>query len=465
MIPETRVERRAVADLTPADYNPRQISDRALAGLRESVTRFGLVQPIIVNQRTGNVVGGHQRLKVLGAEGVTDTDVVVVDIEAKEERALNVALNNPHISGDFTDDLDSMLSAIASDTPELFDALRLDDLLDALSTDIEAPPPLPEDDGGAELEDGPPVTQRGDIWVMGRHRLICGDCRDAGDVGRLLDGDRVNVAFTSPPYASQRTYDESSGFKPIPPDEYVEWFRDVQANVRANLADDGSWFVNITSAASGGAKHTYVKRMALEHVDSWGWVWVDEFCWPRPALPLNPNMSRRFKNAWESVFHFAAAKGYKFNPDDVRHKTTGAFVYAEQKAAGKLIGGDSQGKGGGIMSPVGQHDGLAYPSNVLGNFGGARVVGHSAAFPVGLPAFFIRAYSDEGDVIFDPFMGSGTTIIACEKEGRRGYGCEISAGYCDVIVRRWQECAGETAALDGDGRSFDEVKGARDAEG
>ena len=137
MIPETRIERRDVASLTPADYNPRQISERAMSGLRESVTRFGLVQPVIINERTGNVVGGHQRVRVLQAEGVESVDVVVVDIPASEERALNVAMNNPHISGEFTDTLDSLLEGIQSETPDLFDALRLDDLMgQMLSADV-----------------------------------------------------------------------------------------------------------------------------------------------------------------------------------------------------------------------------------------------------------------------------------------------------------------------------------------
>jgi hypothetical protein len=128
-MPETRIERRSVESLAPADYNPRTISSRAMGGLTESVKRFGLVQPIIVNDRTGSIVGGHQRRAALQASGVTETDVIVVDLSLEDERALNVALNNQHISGEFTDDLDAMLEQIAADTPELFEALRLDDLL------------------------------------------------------------------------------------------------------------------------------------------------------------------------------------------------------------------------------------------------------------------------------------------------------------------------------------------------
>jgi DNA modification methylase len=454
VIPATRIERRKVADLVPADYNPRNISERALAGLSESVRRFGLVQPIIVNERTGNVVGGHQRRKTLVAEGVAETDVVVVDLDEGEERALNVALNNQHISGEFTDDLDAMLEAIAADTPELFEALRLDDLLADLA-EVEAPPPLPEDDDhDAEPEDGPPVTQRGDVWTLGRHRLICGDCRDAGDVERLLGGEQVNVAFTSPPYASQRTYDESSGFKPIRPDDYVEWFSEVQANVRAHLADDGSWFVNIKAHCEDGQRHLYVHDLTLAHVRSWGWRFVDELCWTHRGLPGSwPN---RFKNAWEPVFHFSSG-AVSFSPARVGRLSDDVF-----HAGGSVSDTNRSGNVGWHGGDVDRLSGVALPSNVVDipNNPANHDAAHSAAFPVALPAFFIRAYSDPGDVIFDPFMGSGTTTIACEKEGRRGYGCEISAGYCDVIIRRWQAESGEAATLE-DGRAFDEVKEGR----
>ena len=125
---QTKIETWPVSKLSPADYNPRSISDEAMTGLRASVHRFGLVQPIIVNEKTGNVVGGHQRLKVCVADGVEEVQVVVVNLPPSEERALNVALNNPHIAGEFTGDLSSLLDSIAADEPELFEALRLDEL-------------------------------------------------------------------------------------------------------------------------------------------------------------------------------------------------------------------------------------------------------------------------------------------------------------------------------------------------
>ena len=125
---QPRIECRRVADLRPAPYNPRTISEPALAGLEASVRRFGLVQPIILNERTGHIVGGHQRLKVLLADGLEETDVVVVDLPEEEEKALNVALNSPQISGEWTADALGLLSEVAGTLPELAEALRLGEL-------------------------------------------------------------------------------------------------------------------------------------------------------------------------------------------------------------------------------------------------------------------------------------------------------------------------------------------------
>ena len=110
-LPVVRTERRLVADLVPAAYNPRTISAEALRGLRASVETFGCVQPIVVNDRTGNVIGGHQRLRVLLEIGETSTQGAVVDLPAGREKALNVALNNPHTSGEFDETLDALLAS------------------------------------------------------------------------------------------------------------------------------------------------------------------------------------------------------------------------------------------------------------------------------------------------------------------------------------------------------------------
>ena len=332
-----------------------------------------------------------------------------------------------------------------------------------------APDPEPEPPHG-DPDSNPeppaiPVTQPGDIWVLGPHRIICGDCRDFATVERLLAGERVNVAFTSPPYADRRVYDESSGFRPIPPDEYVDWFEDVQASVRAVLADDGSWFVNIKPGITPEGLDTelYVFDLVISHVRRWGWHFATEFCWERNGVPKS--VTRRFKNQFEPIYQFTAGD-WKMRPDAVRHWSEHVPT-AGGPGVGQTGWDDKQGKGTGrpdqprkrargtakAISDVGKafcHDagvyevaGMAYPGNRLPTFAGThQATGHTAAYPVGLPGWFIKAYSDPGDTVFDPFMGSGSTLIAAHQENRTAYGCEISPAYCDVIAKRFEDYAG-----------------------
>jgi DNA modification methylase len=313
-----------------------------------------------------------------------------------------------------------------------FDDGEIDGLIDALEED-GGEEPSDGDDDVPDVDEGEPSSQLGEIYDLGPHRLICGDCRDSATVARLMDGRRVSIAFTSPPYASQRKYDESSGFTPIPPDEYVEWFEGVQAAVRENLADDGSWFVNIKEHCEDGQRHLYVKDLTIAHVRAWGWRFVDELCWRRNGMP--GLFGDRFKNEWEPVFHFSRGPS-KFRPDSVREprdSTTNEFRPDPlQVRQGKTTRSESRTYNS------------ALPGNVLDCAMGSNAgSGHSAAFPTSLPSFFIRAFSDSGDVVFDPFMGSGTTIIAAAVTGRVAYGSEISPKYCDLIRRRWTKWARE----------------------
>lgn len=151
---------KKLSELTTCPYNPRMITDQALAGLTSSVTEYGCIQPIIWNKRTGNVVGGNQRLKVLRAQGDADTEVVVVDLPLGKEKALNVALNSPHIAGQWTPVLGDLLDEIKLDLPDLYEELLLDDLL----ADV------PE----VELE--PSARVGGEDQVNGKDMITCPEC-------------------------------------------------------------------------------------------------------------------------------------------------------------------------------------------------------------------------------------------------------------------------------------------------
>jgi DNA modification methylase len=422
--------------IKPNPDNPRTIKDDAFRKLVQSLQSFPEMlelRPIVVNA-DDVVLGGNMRLRAAKEAGLKDVPVIRAEHLTPEQQREFIVKDNVGFGA-----WDWDVLANEWDVAQLaawgLDVFEVEQEATTGLTDADDVPELPKE----------PITKPGDRIVLGRHTLICGDCRDFATVETLLGGARINLAITSPPYASQRAYDESSGFKPIPADEYVKWYRDVAANIMAHLAEDGSYFCNIKEHSEDKQRHLYVKDLTIAHVREWGWRWVDEFCWLRAGIPGDPSKMGRFKNRWESVFWFATSERPKFRPESVQFESKDAFSYKDQKAAGKRIGAASQGHGQGKNDPVGRTLGMAYPSNVLDIQSGADALGHAAAYPVALPEFFVKAYTDEGDTVFDPFMGSGTTLIAAEKHGRVAFGCEISPAYCDVIVKRWEDFTGQHA--------------------
>ncbi len=297
------------------------------------------------------------------------------------------------------------------------------------------------------------------MWLIGPNRLICGDCREHGVVARLFEDAKANVVITSPPYATQREYDPTSGFKPVRPEEYTEWFRDVAANIQSVLAADGSYFLNLKEHAQNGQRHLYVKKLVIAHVEQWGWRFVDELCWRKTDNGVPGGWNNRFKNAWEPVFHFCRQEKIKFWARAVGHVSEDCFDYSpdnpKSTSGSGLLGTGPRGKMAGgsrewehlFVSRDGRHRGVARPSNVLEIRAETSQGSHSAPFPRALVEFFVKAYSDAGDLVFDPFPGSGTTIAAAAALNRIGYGAEISPAYCDVILRRIWNLTGEEPVL------------------
>ncbi len=240
------IKKKNVAELLPAEYNPRKNlkpGDAEYEKLKRSITEFGYVEPVIWNQTTGRVVGGHQRLKVLKDMGMTEIDCVIIEVSEEKEKALNIALNK--ISGDWDTDKLALLitdlqgsdfdvSLTGFETAEI-DALFKDDIKDAVKDD--------DFDVEAELKK-PTITKFGDIWTLGNHRLICGDSTKAETLELLMCGKKANLVVTDPPY--NVNYEGSAG--KIKNDNmenaaFYEFLLAAFQNAEQAMAEDASIYV------------------------------------------------------------------------------------------------------------------------------------------------------------------------------------------------------------------------------
>ena len=308
--------------------------------------------------------------------------------------------------------------------------------------------PGPQVDRAAELREKWGV-KTGDLWALGEHRLICGDCTDAATVARVMGGEKANGVFTSPPYAEQR----ASTYGGIPADVYVDWWEAIQANVRAHIADDGSFFVNIKPHVEDGERVLYVLDLVLAMKRRFEWRFVEEFCWKRNAVP--GGWERRFPNGFEPIYQFSVLAEHKVDRKSVLapYKESTIKRYEQAKKSGETSKGRvSSATGSGFsknwdrITEIADAQGGAVPPNVI-ETSLTNNVDHPAAFPVGLPSFFIKAFSDENDIWLEPFSGSGTTLIACEQLSRRCRAVEISPGYVAVALERWAQMTGKTPVL------------------
>lgn len=320
------VERSA---LKPWDRNPRKNAE-AVQSVVNSIRRFGFGNPILARRADGEVIAGHTRLLAAEQLGLERVPVRFLDLDPADAHLLAVADNKLAEIAEWDD---AALASIMSDYSAEDAALAgfEDDELSELAGLLVEPA---DGDDDAYIEPpANPVSRAGDVYELGQHRLLCGDCRSAADVALLLGGAKIDIAFTSPPYAAQRTYDKSSGFAPIRPDEYVAWFQNVQANVAEHIAATGSWFVNIKEHAEDGQRSLYVKDLTIAHVRQWGWHFVDEFCWRNTRNGVPGGWHGRFKNAWEPVFHFTRGGRIVHRPAAVSTESDKTFAYESGRRA------------------------------------------------------------------------------------------------------------------------------------
>lgn len=244
----------------------------------------------------------------------------------------------------------------------------------------------------------------------------------------VLEDGSADLVVTSPPYAERR----KKAYGGIPAEKYVEWFLPISAGLLRLLKPTGSFVLDIKEGTHDGERQTYVYELALA-LRSQGWLWVDEFIWHK-TNPFPTGNRNRLKDGFERCYHFAKTKNFKFFPDAVRTKSTSKWAGDNERRRNKGAHRTTNGSGMNMSRRV--VGDLVRPSNVVTMPSSSLNIGHPAVFPLGLPEFFIRLMTEEGDVVLDPFMGSGSTALAARGLGRRYVGVELSESYLWASAER-----------------------------
>jgi DNA modification methylase/ParB-like chromosome segregation protein Spo0J len=472
-----KIALRPVAELRAHPGNARLHGAAQIEQIKASMLAFGFTNPLLVDE-AGVLIAGHGRLEAAVALGIEKVPTIVLrHLSAAQKEALRLADNRIAENATWDQALLRDALAAAQAAPDLdlgtlgFSAAELDDILaaagDAVS-DGDAPEALsaPAVQGGgdgavetadapaddpADAEPEPPrqaVTRVGDIWLLGEHRLACGDSTNRSTVARVMAADRAALLFTSPPYGSQRDY-TTGGVS-----DWDALMQGVFAHLDGALRRDAQVLVNLGLIHREGEWQPYWQGW-LDWMRAQGWRRFGLYAWDQgPGLPGDWN--GRLAPAFELVFHFNR----------------------EARQANKIVPckwAGTPNKGSGLRAADGEvkaytHIGLPVqemriPDSVLRitrHKGRGIETEHPAVFPVALPEFLMRAYTDEGDVVFEPFGGSGTTILAGQRTGRWVRAIELAPAYVDLAIARWRMLHSDLpVTLADDGRSYDAIAVAR----
>lgn len=390
--------------LRPDPANPRHMDEDEADALERSIRQFGFVQPVLARREDGTIIGGHQRLLVARRLGLASVPVIWLDVSVEQARLLGLALNK--IAGTWDDALLARLLADLRATPDVdltlsgFSDDEVRDLLRSLEAREKKERPESFDlDAALEEATRTPRTRPGDLWRLGEHRLLCGDATKPEDVDRVLEERRAAMAFTDPPYnvdmgrhgGQQR---DAKRRKPIANDalDPAAWETFVRAWARTLLgAVDGAIYCAMSSK-----ELPLVSRIIAEE----GGHWSDTIIWAKDRFTLG---RADFQRAYEPLWY-----GWR------------------EGASHHWCGDRDQGDVWTIARP-------------------SESPLHPTMKPLPLIERAIANSSRDGDLVLDPFAGSGSTLIACERTGRVCAAIEVDPAYVDVAVARWERFSGGTA--------------------
>jgi DNA modification methylase len=428
-----------VGDLKPNPKNPRTITDEKATMLRHALAEFGDLSGIVYNRKTERLVGGHQRTKVFPKDakveiqtrfkkptktGTVAEGFVLVAGErfayrevawsSNREKAANIAANKGAGEWD-SEQLSKWVRELHEADFDLgltmYDESEIEAILNAAGAS-----------GAVEGEDDVPALPKkpksklGDVYQLGKHRLLCGDSTNLKTVEKLMGGAKADMCFTSPPYNGntelnshkmvngKRVYSRNTLYQDNESDnksseEYLQFNRMIFSCLGKVLKPNGNVFYNIGYNAKSRAEWLLVIQSAI--VD--GFFLFETIVWKKKGMPNPaPNVMTR---DWEFIFLLNRSETYQTNKKYAGYSTN-FWEISNQNAQSE---------------------------------------NHKACFPIALPEKAILETTNKGDLLFEPFGGSGTTMIACEKTNRQCYMMELDPGYCDVIVERWETFTGKKA--------------------
>lgn len=405
--PADKVERRAVTSLVPYARNARTHSDEQVAQIAASISEWGWTVPVLVDEG-GGIIAGHGRVLAAQRLGVPEVPVMVASGWSEaQKRAYVLADNKLALNAGWDEDLLRVeledLEALDMDLGLVgFGEAELKRILvpagTAGLTDPDDTPEVPAN----------PVSALGDVWVLGRHRITCGDCTDAVVVERVLGPVRPHLMVTDPPYGVN--------YNP-------KWRADAGVNKNKSrlgevLNDDRADWREAWALFPGDVAYVW-------HAGLFAGVVADSL--------VACDFRLRSQIVWAKD-RFALSRG------DYHWHHEPCWYAVRDKATGHWHGDRSQST---LWSIKAREDGG---------------VGHGTQKPVECMKRPIENNSSPGQAVYEPFSGSGTTIIACEMTGRHAFAIELNPCYVDVAVRRWEEFTGQKATLEGDGRTFEEMR-------
>ena len=416
-----QIESLALEALIPYARNSRTHSEAQVAQIAASIREFGFTNPVLIDA-DGGIIAGHGRVMAARKLGLSEVPCIRLGyLSEAQKRAYVIADNKLALNAGWDEEMLALelveLGELDFDldltgfTQDEIDALMPEQLMTEGMTDEDAVPEAPER----------PVTVEGDVWILGNHRLMCGDSTSIDAVEKLMAGQRAQFCFTSPPYNSamkgggRMGNNAGKGFygngyaDDRASDEYIQFNADIISTMEAVAAEDFTCCYNINYNKNSPSEYIDIIAAAKRSIPL-----VETIVWEKAmAVSLQgDNLTRIYE------FIFVLAKGrFKINKNRTECLRN-----------------------------------LWKISNI-----GANHENHKACFPIALVEEGIKNFCPHGGTIIEPFGGTGTTAIAAEKLGCKSFVMELDPKYCDVIVKRWQAFTGKQAKLESDGRTYDEV--------